>query len=101
MSAVATTVASAAARLDAASLDQLFLAARTHNRWLPQPVDDAVLRELYALARMAPTSANSQPLRLVFVTSREAKGRLRPALAESPDPLDGAEESGIARLAPR
>ena len=81
MSAVATTVASAAARLDAASLDQLFLAARTHNRWLPQPVDDAVLRELYALARMAPTSANSQPLRLVFVTSREAKGRLRPALA--------------------
>ena len=81
MSAVDTAVTSASSRLDAASLEQLFLAARTHNRWLPRPVDDAVLRELYALARMAPTSANSQPLRLVFLKSREAKERLRPALA--------------------
>ena len=84
MRAVATTVApavsQAAARLDAASLDLLFLAARTYHRWLPRPVDDAVLRELYALARMAPTSVNSQPLRLVFLTSREAKERLRAAL---------------------
>lgn len=84
MRAVATAVApavSSPSRLDVASLEQLFLAARTHNRWLPEPVDDAVLRELYALARMAPTSANSQPLRLVFLTSHEAKERLRPALA--------------------
>lgn len=81
MSALDTAVAPASLRLDPASLEQLFLAARTHNRWLPEPVDDAVLRELYALARMAPTSANSQPLRLVFLTSREAKERLRPALA--------------------
>ena len=84
MSATATAIApavSSPSRLDTASLEQLFLSARTHNRWLPQPVDDAVLRELYALARMAPTSANSQPLRLVFLTSREAKERLRPALA--------------------
>ncbi len=81
MRAVATAVAPASSRLDPTSLDQLFLAARTHNRWLPQPVDDAVLRELYELARMAPTSANSQPLRLVFLTSRGAKERLRPALA--------------------
>lgn len=81
MSAHALAIAPASPRLDAASLDQLFLAARTHNRWQPEPVDEAVLRELYALARMAPTSANSQPLRLVFLTSREAKARLRPALA--------------------
>ena len=81
MRAVAAAVAPAASRLDAGSLQQLFLAARTHNRWLPEPVDDGVLRELYALARMAPTAANSQPLRLVFLTSREAKERLRPALA--------------------
>ena len=84
MTATATAAApavSSPSRLDVASLEQLFLAARTHNRWLPEPVDDAVLRELYALARMAPTSANSQPLRLVFLTSHEAKERLRPALA--------------------
>ena len=81
MSATATAVMHASSRLDAASLDQLFLSARTHNRWLPQPVDDALLREVYELARMAPTSANCQPVRLLFLTSREAKERLRPALA--------------------
>lgn len=68
-------------RLDAASLDQLFVEARTHNRWLDRPVDDALLRELYALVKFAPTSANTQPMRLVFVKSREAKERLKPALA--------------------
>ena len=77
----AGTQTHASPRLDTVSLDQLFLAARTHNRWLPRAVDDALLRELYELARMAPTSANSQPVRLVFLTSREAKERLRPALA--------------------
>ncbi len=77
----AGTQTHASSRLDTVSLDRLFLTARTHNRWLPQAVDDTLLRELYELARMAPTSANSQPLRLVFLTSREAKERLRPALA--------------------
>jgi 3-hydroxypropanoate dehydrogenase len=67
-------------RLDAGSLDQLFLAARTHNRWLDEPVSDEVLRELYQLTKFGPTSANSMPMRLVFVRSREAKERLRPAL---------------------
>jgi 3-hydroxypropanoate dehydrogenase len=68
-------------RLDAAGLDQLFVEARTHTQWLDRPVDDDLLRELYGLARMAPTSANSQPMRLVFVKSAAAKERLRPALA--------------------
>jgi 3-hydroxypropanoate dehydrogenase len=68
-------------RLDSTSLDQLFLEARTHMQWLDRPVDDRLLRELYTLARMPPTSANNQPLRLVFVTSAEAKARLLPALA--------------------
>jgi 3-hydroxypropanoate dehydrogenase len=81
MSATATAVALASSRLGDAALRQLFLDARSQNRWLPQPVDDAVLRELYELARMAPTAANSQPMRLVFLTSGHAKERLRPALA--------------------
>jgi 3-hydroxypropanoate dehydrogenase len=68
-------------RLDRESLGRLFLDARTHNRWLDQPIDDAVLRELYDIARMAPTSANSQPMRVVFIKTPEAKERLRPALA--------------------
>ncbi len=68
-------------RLDDGSLSQLFVGARTYNAWLDRPVDDALLREIYDLAKIAPTSANSQPMRLVFVTSREAKERLKPALA--------------------
>jgi 3-hydroxypropanoate dehydrogenase len=66
--------------LDTATLDQLFLEARTFTNWLDRPVEDEVLRELYGLARMAPTSANSQPMRVVFVKSAEAKERLRPTL---------------------
>ena len=75
------TAVSEQRRLDEDSLNQLFRDARTHTRWLDAPVDDALLRELYALTRFAPTSANSQPMRLVFVKSRDAKERLRPALA--------------------
>jgi 3-hydroxypropanoate dehydrogenase len=66
--------------LNDAGRDLLFRNARTHNGWLPKPVDDAVLRELYDLAKMGPTSANMSPLRVVFVRSKEAKEKLRPLL---------------------
>jgi len=39
-----------------------------------------MLERVYELARWPPTSANSEPMRLVFVKSAEAKARLRPAL---------------------
>ena len=81
MSAGVTTAVVDQMRLDEDSLNQLFVEARTHNKWLDRPVDEALLRELYDLAKLAPTSANSQPMRLVFVKSREAKERLKPALA--------------------
>jgi 3-hydroxypropanoate dehydrogenase len=61
-------------------LDLLFRRARTHNVWLDRPVDDALLRQIYDLAKMGPTSANMCPLRIVFVKSAEAKQRLKPAL---------------------
>ena len=61
-------------------LDLIFRKARTHNAWLDRPVDDALLRQVYDLARMGPTSANMCPMRIVFVKSREAKERLKPAL---------------------
>jgi 3-hydroxypropanoate dehydrogenase len=64
-----------------ADLKLLFLDARTHSAWLDQPVDDALLRQMYAIAKMAPTSANNQAMRVVFVKTPEAKERLRPALA--------------------
>jgi 3-hydroxypropanoate dehydrogenase len=64
-----------------ADLERLFLAARTHNAWLDRPIEDALLRRVYETARMGPTSANTQPLRIVFVKSAEAKERLKPSLS--------------------
>ena len=61
-------------------LDLIFRNARTHNAWLDKPVEDSLLRQVYDLAKMGPTSANMSPLRIVFVRSREAKERLKPAL---------------------
>jgi 3-hydroxypropanoate dehydrogenase len=63
------------------ALDQLFREARTHNAWLPQPVDDAVLEQLIELTLLGPTSANSSPGRFVFVKTAEGKEKLRPALS--------------------
>jgi 3-hydroxypropanoate dehydrogenase len=62
------------------SLDLIFRAARTHTVWLDQPVDDALLRQVYDLAKMGATSANMSPMRVVFVKSKEAKEKLKPAL---------------------
>jgi 3-hydroxypropanoate dehydrogenase len=62
-------------------LDVIFRDARTHNVWLDKPVEDALLKRVYDLAKMGPTSANMSPMRIVFVKSREAKERLKPALA--------------------
>lgn len=62
------------------ALDALFKLARTHSAWTDKPVDAGILKQVYDLTKMAPTSANCQPLRVVFVTSPEAKARLNPCL---------------------
>ncbi|MBI3894485.1 MAG: malonic semialdehyde reductase [Acidobacteria bacterium] len=64
-------------------MDLLFRKARTHNVWLDKPVTDETLRQLYDLMKWAPTSANSNPARIVFLRSQQAKEKLRPALAAS------------------
>lgn len=67
--------------LNDAALKQLFLDARTHNGWLDKPVSDELLKQLHQLTVMGPTAVNSQPLRVVFVKSAEAKARLKPHLS--------------------
>ncbi len=62
------------------ALDILFNHARTYSAWHDAPVEEATLRQLYDLLKMAPTSANCQPLRVVFVTTPEGKAKLRPCL---------------------
>jgi 3-hydroxypropanoate dehydrogenase len=68
-------------KVSAECLDQLFLKARTHWVWRPEPVPLELLKELYDVARFGPTSANSSPARFVFLTTPQAKERLRPALS--------------------
>lgn len=65
---------------DQEALDIIFREARTHSYWLGEPVDDALLRQVYDLAKMGPTSANCCPMRIVFVKSKEAKEKLKPCL---------------------
>ena len=66
--------------LSSEDLDLIFRKARTHSIWLDKPVEDALLEQVYDLAKMGPTSANMCPMRIILVKSREAKERLKPAL---------------------
>lgn len=60
---------------------QLFLDARTQNAWLDKPVSTADLHALYDLMKWGPTSTNTSPLRIIFLTTDAAKERLKPTLA--------------------
>ena len=64
-------------------LDLMFLQGRTYSYWLNKSVDDGILQKAYDLAKMGPTSANSCPMRIAFVKSKESKEKLRPLLDES------------------
>jgi 3-hydroxypropanoate dehydrogenase len=62
-------------------LDLLFREARTYTAWLDKPVSDDLLRRIYELMKWGPTSANSNPARIVFLRTARGKERLRPALS--------------------
>ena len=70
------------AALDERSADIIFREARTAYSFTAEPVSDGQLVEIYELMKWAPTAVNSQPLRIVYVRSDEAKARLLPHLAE-------------------
>jgi 3-hydroxypropanoate dehydrogenase len=68
------------AKINDEFLNLLFREARTHSDWRAESVDDALLAEIYDLAKMGPTSANMSPMRVVFAKSKEAKEKLKPTL---------------------
>jgi 3-hydroxypropanoate dehydrogenase len=72
--------AAVAKSIDEEALNQIFRSARTYTSWLAKPVPVELLQKIYELARMGPTSANGSPGRFVFLTTAEAKARLKPAL---------------------
>ncbi len=71
--------------LSAEALAQLFNDARTYNGWLDKPVSDEQLHAIWDLVKMAPTSANMQPARIVWVKSDQEKQRLSTMVMEGND----------------
>ena len=67
-------------QLSSEALALLFNEARTHNAFVDKPVPEELLRRAVDLTKMAPTSANQSPFRVVFLRSKAAKQRLAPAL---------------------
>ncbi len=78
MNGVATEAVPTYLPIGDGALDLLFRKARTPAAWRSEPVPDALLREIWELARMGPTASNSAPARILFIRSAEAKKRLRP-----------------------
>jgi 3-hydroxypropanoate dehydrogenase len=68
-------------QLPDSALDQIFRTARTFPGFLDRPVSPETLRDIYELMKWGPTTANSNPCRIVFVTGSEAKRKLAPALS--------------------
>ena len=64
------------------ALDQLFNEARTYNGWHDKDVPDEQIAKIYDLLKMAPTSANMQPARIIWVKSDEAKAKLAECAAD-------------------
>jgi 3-hydroxypropanoate dehydrogenase len=78
------------------ALKQIFLEARTHNGWLPKPVGDEILHQIYETMKWGPTSANSSPARIVFVKSPEAKEKLLACV--SPGNLEKTKSAPVTAI---
>ena len=70
-------------KLSDAALDILFRKARSYDAFTPEAVTDEQLRAIHAIMKHGPTTSNSQPQRIVFLRSAEAKQRLAPALSNA------------------
>jgi 3-hydroxypropanoate dehydrogenase len=67
--------------IDDRALATLFTEARTANGFVDEPVPRELLERIFTFAMLGPTSANMQPLRVVFVESPESKAQLMETLS--------------------
>jgi nitroreductase len=80
-------------KISDACLDQIFNKARSANGFTDHPVSVQSVQEVYDLAKMGPTSMNTQPTRYVFLTTPASKERLLPAL--SPTNVDKTKSAPV------
>jgi 3-hydroxypropanoate dehydrogenase len=76
------TASPSLSRLDENARALLFTEARTANTFADTPVSDAELTEIWELAKWAPTAANTQPLRVVYVRPGSGRDRLVAHMSE-------------------
>lgn len=67
---------------EAAIVDEAIVSRRSVRAFLPDPVDESLIREILEVASRAPSGTNMQPWR-VYVTTGETKERLSRAVLES------------------
>ena len=70
--------------------------ARTQNGFSAEPVPEARLRQLYDLMKWGPTSANTSPSRIIFVTSAAAKEKLLACM--SPGNVDKTKAAPVTAI---
>jgi 3-hydroxypropanoate dehydrogenase len=66
---------------DEEMLDRMLRSARSYAEFDDRPVPQSLLREAHELMKWGPTTANSQPARIVYLYSRAEKDKLGPALS--------------------
>lgn len=81
-------VAAVADKLGERALDNqgrrlLFTEARTNHWFLDKEVPEHKLKEIHELWKWGPTAANCCPLRILFLTSAEAKAKIVPCMMDS------------------
>jgi len=69
-------------RLSPEGRSLMFTDARTANTFSDVPVSKEELTDIWELSKWAPTSANVQPLRVVYVLTPEGRARLVPHMRE-------------------
>ena len=66
---------------DEKMLDLILRNARSHSDFSDRPVPEHLLRDAHELMKWGPTSANSQPMRILYLRSKESREKLRPTLS--------------------
>jgi nitroreductase len=63
-------------QVDDRTLDVLFRQARSQNGWRDEPLPEGTLQSIWDLVKFGPTSANTEPMRIVWCVTLDARRKL-------------------------